>query len=121
MEGPAVLSTSHRMHMEASPSPLSSRAKPRDLQFCRPVLEMFFDKVLMQVEVKVCRAYGARTMLGNRIPQPFRAGLTFGGQPYGPRSLDCFFEEHFEDGPTELRSLGFARDDNGEGDASIGV
>ena len=48
--------------------PLSSRAQPRDLQFCRPVLEMFFDRVLMQVEVKVCRAYGARTMLGNRAP-----------------------------------------------------
>jgi hypothetical protein len=29
--------------------------------------------VLMQVEMKVCRAYGARTMLGNRCPSP--AGL----------------------------------------------
>jgi hypothetical protein len=26
--------------------------EPRDLRFCRPVLEMFFDRVLMQVEVK---------------------------------------------------------------------
>jgi hypothetical protein len=50
------------------------RAKSnRDLQFRRPVLEMFFDEVRMQVEVKVCRAYGARTMLGNRCPSP--AGL----------------------------------------------
>jgi hypothetical protein len=31
--------------MEASPFPLSSRAKPRDLRFYGPVLEMFFDSV----------------------------------------------------------------------------
>ena len=30
--------------MEASPSPLSSRAQPRDLQFCGLFLEMFFDR-----------------------------------------------------------------------------
>ena len=35
-EGSAVLSTSHRMHMEATPFPLSSRAQPRDLQFSPP-------------------------------------------------------------------------------------
>ena len=39
----------HPTQMEAPPSPLSSRAKPRDLQFYRPVLEMFFDRVLMQL------------------------------------------------------------------------
>ena len=32
--------------MEASPSPLSSRAQPRDLQFRGPFLEMFFDSAL---------------------------------------------------------------------------
>jgi hypothetical protein len=30
--------------MEASPSPLSSRAQPRDLQFSGPFVEMFFDR-----------------------------------------------------------------------------
>jgi hypothetical protein len=30
--------------MEAPPSPLSSRAKPRDLQFRGPLLEVFFDR-----------------------------------------------------------------------------
>ena len=30
--------------MEASPSPLSSRAQPRDLQFRGPFVEMFFDR-----------------------------------------------------------------------------
>jgi hypothetical protein len=54
-------------------------------------------------EVKVCRAYGARTMLGNRCPSPGRAGLTFGGRPYGPRSPDRFLEKHFQDGPSELQ------------------
>ena len=32
--------------MEAPPSPLSSRAQPRDLQFCRLVLEMFFEEAV---------------------------------------------------------------------------
>jgi hypothetical protein len=73
VEGPAVFSTSHRVRLEAAPSPLSSRAKPRDLQFYRPVLEMFFEKVLMQVEEKLCRPYGARTMLG--IDAPALPGL----------------------------------------------
>jgi hypothetical protein len=30
--------------MEVLPFPLSSRAKPRDLRFYGPVLEMFFDR-----------------------------------------------------------------------------
>src|SRR5580658_10211619 len=70
---------------------------------------MFFDRVLMQVEVKVCRANGARTMLGNRCPSLGRAGLTFGGRPlrqaqgrlYGPQSPDRFLEKHFQDEPAE--------------------
>ena len=33
-----------------------------------------FDNILIQVEVKVCRAYGARTMLGNRCPSPSGLG-----------------------------------------------
>jgi hypothetical protein len=60
--------------MEAILFPLSSRAKPRDLRFSGFVLEMFFDKVLMQVEVKVCRAYGARVLLGISMPHPSGLG-----------------------------------------------
>jgi hypothetical protein len=103
VEGPAVDPRRLQTLVEAPPYPLSSRAKPRDLQFCRPLLEMFFDRVLMQVEVKVCRAYGARTMLGNRCPSPGRAGLMFGGRPYGPQSPDRFLEKHSQDGPAELQ------------------
>jgi hypothetical protein len=40
-----------RILMEAPPYPLSSRAKPRDLQFYRPVLEMLFDRILTQPEI----------------------------------------------------------------------
>jgi hypothetical protein len=36
--------------MEAPPSPLSSRAQPRDLQFCGPFLEMFFDRAQQGAE-----------------------------------------------------------------------
>jgi hypothetical protein len=57
----------------------------------------------MQVEVNVCRAYGARTMFGESVPQPFRAGLTFGGRPFGPQSPDRFLEKHFQDRPAELQ------------------
>jgi hypothetical protein len=32
------------LSMEASPSPLSSRAQPRDLQFSGPFVEMFFNR-----------------------------------------------------------------------------
>ena len=32
------------LSMEAPPSPLSSRAQPRDLQFSGPFVEMFFDR-----------------------------------------------------------------------------
>jgi hypothetical protein len=32
------------LSMERLPSPLSSRAKPRDLQFRGPFVEMFFDR-----------------------------------------------------------------------------
>jgi hypothetical protein len=35
--------SSHRSSWKRRPSPLSSRAKPRDLQFYGPFLEMFFD------------------------------------------------------------------------------
>jgi hypothetical protein len=37
-------SVQQRLSMEPLPFPLSSRAKPRDLQFRGPVLEMFFDR-----------------------------------------------------------------------------
>jgi hypothetical protein len=32
------------LSMETPPSPLSSRAEPRDLRFPGPLLEMFFDR-----------------------------------------------------------------------------
>jgi hypothetical protein len=66
--------------------------------------------------------------VGESMPQPCRAGLTFGGRPYGPQSPDRFFETHFQNEPAEpqipiqLRSgqaLGYARDDKGNGGASV--
>ena len=37
---------SDRSSWKRSPSPLSSRAKPRDLQFCRLALEMFCEEAV---------------------------------------------------------------------------
>ena len=63
-------------------------------------------------------------MLGNRCPSPSRAGLTFGGRPYGPRSPNLFLEKNISrTGLQNCRSpsagsgqaLGFARDDKGKG------
>ena len=67
----------------------------------------------------MCRAYGARTMLGNRCPSSGRSGLTFGGRPYGPQSPDRFLENIPRTGLQNCRSLGFARDDKGDGGAFI--
>jgi hypothetical protein len=39
--------------------------------------------------------------VGESMPQPCRAGLTFGGRPYGPQSPDRFLETHFQDEPAE--------------------
>jgi hypothetical protein len=89
VEGPAVLSTSIRSTLRHCP-PLCHPERSREpalseVEWGSAVLQarpgnVFFDKVLMQVEVEVCRAYGAptarrgaRTMLGNRCPSP--AGL----------------------------------------------
>jgi hypothetical protein len=47
----------------------------------------------MQVEVKECRAYGARTTLGQ--PSPSVAGLPF--------CADRLLEKHFQDEPAELQ------------------
>ena len=52
---------------------------------CRPVLEMFFDRVLMQVEVKVCSAYGARRECWG-IDAPAQAGWA-DGLAVGPTGL----------------------------------
>ena len=73
VEEHAVLSTSERLLKEARPSPLSSRAQPRDLQFYMPVLEVFFDRVLMRVGLKMCPRLRAWTVLGIG-PPPRRAG-----------------------------------------------
>ena len=107
------------MHMEASPYPLSSRAQPRDLQFCRPVLEMFFDRVRMQVEVKVCGAYGTRTMLGNRCLSPAGLGGLLAVGPTGLKAQTASSKNIARTGLQNCRSLGCARDDKGEGDASL--
>jgi hypothetical protein len=44
VEGSAVRSIDNQRLMETLSSPLSSRAKPRALQFYKPLLEMFFDR-----------------------------------------------------------------------------
>ena len=45
-----------------------------DLQFKGLVLEMLFERLRTQVEVKVCRAYGARIRFGIRRPSPSGLG-----------------------------------------------
>jgi hypothetical protein len=41
--------------------------------------------------------------VGELMPQPFRAGLTFGSRPYGPRSPARSLKKHFQDQPAELQ------------------
>ncbi len=58
-------------------------------------------------------------MLGNPMSQPCRAGLTFGGRPYGPQGPIAPSKNISRTSLQNCRSLGFARDDKGEGDASM--
>jgi hypothetical protein len=44
-------SVQQSLFMEPSPFPLSSRAKPRDLQFRGPFVEMFFDRAKRSGEI----------------------------------------------------------------------
>jgi hypothetical protein len=65
---PKNASVQQPLSMKPLPFPLSSRAKPRDLRFCGPFLEMFFDSVaewrdlrfptISPYEEKAGRTYG---------------------------------------------------------------
>ena len=119
VEGPAVLSTSNRTHMEAPPFPLSSRAQPRDLQFCRLVLEMFFEEA-----VWVLRPVRAD---GQTSAQPGRAGTSIPNIVRAPQARHTFTSTCIgtlsknisRTSLQNCRSLGCARDDKGEGGAFI--
>ena len=77
--------------MESPPYPLSSRAKPRDLQFYRPVLEMLFDRVLTQVEVKMCLRLRRSDKVGESMLSgpACRAGLTSAVDLRASKSRPC--------------------------------
>jgi hypothetical protein len=53
--------------MKAPPFPLSSRAKPRDLQFRGPFLETFFDRAIVEVSTK--NVLNRLTLMGLRPGQ----------------------------------------------------
>ncbi len=68
MEGPALsLSPLTRCSMEAPPSPLSSRAKPRDLRFSGLVLEMFSTLLLQDGFHQVARLVYVDTVLNCQL------------------------------------------------------
>jgi hypothetical protein len=101
------------------PSPLSSRAKPRDLQFCGLLLELFF---------KDSKRSGLRGP-EDRPPkrQPSLGGTGASIHQHSPRAvgaahLHCIrtlSQNISRRGPQNRRSLGCARDDKGKGDASM--
>ena len=61
--------------MGSLPSPLSSRAKPRDLQFCRLVLEMFFEEAVWASRPvgPTAKRQPSPEGLGHRFPNLVRA------------------------------------------------
>jgi hypothetical protein len=116
--------------MEASPSPLSSRAKPRDLQFRRLVLEMLFEEAvwaLRPVGPPLSEVEGADRQTS---AQPGRVGTnpeedpSAVGAPTFPLTCISTLSKHFQDEPAEPQipinfgqgrlsiSLRFGRDDN---------
>src|SRR5580692_2857871 len=95
--------------MEASPYPLSSRAKPRDLQFYRPVLEMLFEEAvwaLGPVEPALSLSKGPDHQTS---AQPGRAGASIpqhcpsavGAAQFHLNLHPYSVEKHFQDGPVE--------------------
>jgi hypothetical protein len=62
--------------MEAPLSPLSSRAKPRDLQFSGPLVEMFFDRALM-VQAAIFAGVGHSEFLVRKNLQPWAFAREF--------------------------------------------
>ena len=103
VEGPAVDPRRLQTLVEAPPYPLSSRAKPRDLQFCRPVLEMFFEEAVWAL-----RPVGPTA---KRQPSPARAGASISQHCPSAVGAAHFYlnlhqysvEKHSQDGPAELQ------------------
>jgi hypothetical protein len=62
--------SSNRSPLEASPSLLSSRAKPRDLQFRGPLLETFFEEAVWTLRPvgPTAKRQPSPAGLGNRFP-----------------------------------------------------
>jgi hypothetical protein len=67
----------------------------------------------------VCRAYGARTMLGDQCPSPAGLGSRLAVGPTGLEAQIASLKNIPRTSLQNCRSLGFARDDKGEGDASM--
>jgi hypothetical protein len=82
--------------MEASPSPLSSRAQSRDLRFYRLVLEMFFDGakdlfvVFYQGKPRLAIIYQV-SVIANRFEMRASTKNSQLPQPNGPSSMDPGF------------------------------
>jgi hypothetical protein len=79
--------------VEAPPYPLSSRAKPRDLRFCRLVMEMFFEEAVWAsrpVEPALSLAKGQTAKLYGRR-----------GWGVSPNLHQDSVEKHFQDEPVE--------------------
>ncbi len=115
MEGPAVLSPSQRMLSESVALPFVIPSEAEGSAVLQARLGNVFDRVLIQVEVKVCRAYGARRMLGIAPALPGWADFW----AVGPTGLEAQAASSIGISRTSLqncRSLDCARDDKGEGD-----
>ena len=72
-KGPLLPSAQPLLSMETPPSPLSSRAKSRDLQFNGPLLEMFLDRVVMGL--RPTQGDEKRLLSSNRSPWKRRPPL----------------------------------------------
>ena len=114
--------------LESPPSPLLSRAKPRDLQFCRPVLEMFLQgssRALRPVEPALSLSKGPTP----NVTQPGRAGDK-GSSPtlserrrrgtLSPQSPSVLCRKTFPGRACRTADPStFARDDKGKGGDSM--
>ena len=89
--------------MEASPSPLSSRAQPRDLQFCRPVLEMLFEEAVGALRPAGPTAKRQPSPEGLEHPSPNIVRALYARHTFTSTRISTPSEKHSQERSAELQ------------------
>ncbi len=81
----------------------SLRAKPRDLQFCRPVVEMFFEEAVWALRPVGLAAKPSAQPGGAGSPIPQHCPSAVGAAHFLLNLYQYCVKKHFQDEPVELQ------------------